>query len=288
MTIRQLIVTADDFGASIAVNEAIEIAHRTGILTAASLMVAGEAAEDALIRARHLPTLGIGLHLVLVDGRPTLPPEQVPDLVDSSGRFRANMALAGASMFFRPSVRRQLATEIEAQFAAFVATGLPLDHVNAHKHFHLHPTIAGLILTIGARYGLEAARAPVEPLDLIGAIEPVKPTLAGRIAGPYARSLANRFRRAGLVVPDRVLGLAWSGHMTTRRLRALIERLPSGLTEIYTHPAAEDAYPGSAPGYEYRAELAALVDPAIRAAIRDRDIEVGRFADFTDRKEDAA
>ncbi len=288
MTIRNLIVTADDFGASIAVNEGIEIAHRTGILTAASLMVAGEAAEDALIRARHLPALGVGLHLVLVEGRPTLPPEQVPDLVDSSGHFRTNMALAGANMFFRPAVRRQLAAEIEAQFAAFVATGLPLDHVNAHKHFHLHPTIAGLILKIGARYGLKAARAPVEPLDLIGAIEPVKPTLAGRIAGPYAKSLANRFRRAGLAVPDRVLGLAWSGHMTADRLQALIERLPPGLTEIYTHPATGDAYPGSAPGYEYRAELAGLVDPAVKAKVREQDVTLGRFADFTIEKEQAA
>jgi hopanoid biosynthesis associated protein HpnK len=286
--VKRLIITADDFGASIAVNEGIETAHRTGILTAASLMVAGEAAEDALIRARHMPALGVGLHLVLVEGRPTLPPEQVPDLVDASGHFRANMALAGASMFFRPAVRRQLGAEIEAQFAAFAATGLPLDHVNAHKHFHLHPTIAGLILAIGARYGLRAARAPVEPLDLIGAIEPVKPTFAGRIAGPYARGLAGRLRRAGLLVPDRVLGLAWSGHMTSARLRALIERLPPGLTEIYTHPASEDAYPGSAPGYEYRAELAALVDPALKAAIKEQGIEVGRFADFTDGQEDAA
>jgi hopanoid biosynthesis associated protein HpnK len=278
---RALIVTADDFGASVAVNEGIEIAHRTGVLTAASLMVAGEAAEDALIRARHLPNLGVGLHLVLVEGRPTLRPEQVPDLVDASGHFHTNMALAGAAMFFRPKVRRQLAAEIEAQFAAFAATGLPLDHVNAHKHFHLHPTIAGLILEIGARYRLKAARAPVEPLGLIGAIEPVTPTLAGRIAGPYAKSLARRFRRAGLVVPDRVLGLAWSGHMTAPRLHALIERLPPGLTEIYTHPATQDSYPGSAPGYAYRAELAALVDPAVKAALMEPGIRVGRFADFT-------
>jgi hopanoid biosynthesis associated protein HpnK len=278
---RNLIVTADDFGASIAVNEAVETAHRTGILTAASLMIAGEAAEDALIRARHMPKLGVGLHLVLVEGRPTLPAGQVPDLVDDRGLFRTNMALAGANMFFRPKVRRQLAAEIEAQFAAFHATGLPLDHVNAHKHFHLHPTIAGLILSIGARYGLAAARAPIEPADILSGIEPVPQTLAGRIAAPYARSVANRFRVAGLVVPDRVFGLAWSGHMTARRVRALIECLPPGLTELYCHPATEDDYPGSAPGYEYRAELAALVDPVVRGAIVQRDVTLGSFTDFS-------
>ncbi|HET8613731.1 MAG TPA: hopanoid biosynthesis-associated protein HpnK [Sphingomonas sp.] len=276
-----LIITADDFGASLAVNEAVEQAHRQGILTAASLMAAGDAAADAVARAKRLPSLGVGLHLVLVEGRPALPPERIPDLVDASGRFRANMALAGAHFFFRPAVRRQLADEIEAQFAAFVATGLPLDHVNAHKHFHLHPTIAGLILRIGRRYGLSAARAPVEPLALLNRIEPVRPSLAGRIAAPYARGLRRRFRAAGLIVPDHVLGLAWSGHMTADRLAGLIEHLPPGLTEIYAHPATADAYPGSAPGYAYRVELAALTDPAVRAAIMRKSIRLGRFADFT-------
>lgn len=284
---KRLIVTADDFGASVAVNEAVEAAHRTGILTAASLMVAGEAADDAVARARRLPTLGVGLHLVLVEGRPVLPPHLVPALVDGTGHFHTNMALAGTSMFFRPSVRRQLAAEIEAQFAAFAATGLPLDHVNAHKHFHLHPTIAGLILSIGRRFGLSAARAPVEPSALLSVIEPVPRTLAGRIAGPYAKALARRFRAAGVMVPDRVLGLAWSGHMTAARVRALVARLPDGITELYTHPATQDAYPGSAPGYEYRAELAALTDPAVRATVREQGVLVGRFADFIDTKEQA-
>ncbi len=285
---KRLIVTSDDFGASLAVNEAVEQAHVHGILTAASLMVAGDAAADAVARAKRLPTLGVGLHLVLVEGRPMLPASEVPDLVDQTGHFRTNMALAGVNFFFRPSVRRQLAAEIEAQFAAFHATGLPLDHVNAHKHFHLHPTIAGLILSIGRRYGLAAARAPVEPLDMIAAIEPTPQTLAGRIAGPYARSVARRFRAAGLVVPDRVLGLAWSGHMTTERVRALVERLPDGLSEIYCHPATEDEYPGSAPGYAYRAELAALLDPGVRAAVTRHDIHLDRFAGVTARKELAA
>ena len=284
---RRLIVTSDDFGVAVAVNEAVEQAHTQGILTAASLMVAGDAATDAVARAKRLPTLGVGLHLVLVEGRPMLPASDVPDLVDETGHFRTNMALAGVNFFFRPSVRRQLAAEIEAQFAAFAATGLPLDHVNAHKHFHLHPTIAGLILSIGKRYGLIAARAPVEPVDIIAAIEPMPQTLAGRIAVPYARSVARRFRAAGLVVPDRVLGLAWSGHMTTKRVHALIAALPPGLTELYCHPATVDAYPGSAPGYAYRAELAALLDPGVRALVAERGIRLGRFADVR-RKEGLA
>ena len=80
---RGLIVTADDFGAHPSVNAAVERAHRDGILTAASLMVGAPAAEDAIARARALPGLRVGLHLVLADGASVLPPRAIPDLVDA-------------------------------------------------------------------------------------------------------------------------------------------------------------------------------------------------------------
>jgi hopanoid biosynthesis associated protein HpnK len=278
--LKRLIATADDFGAALVVNDAVEQAHKNGILTAASLMVAGEAAEDAVARAKRLPKLGVGLHLVLVDGKPILPPSQVPDLVDRDGRFRSNMAMAGVRFFFSPCVRKQLAAEIEAQFAAFARTGLSLDHVNAHKHFHLHPTIAGLILKIGARYGLKAARAPVEPVAVIDAIEPVARGLAHHVAALWARSTKARLQKAGLTVPDQVFGLAWSGAMTASRLRALVANLPSGLSEIYFHPATADQFSGHAEGYRYCDELAALTDLAVRDTLVAQGVQLGRFADF--------
>jgi len=274
--VKRLIVTADDFGASVAVNEAVEQAHREGILTCASLMVAGEAAADAVARARAMPKLGVGLHLVLVDGRPVLPPESVPDLVEDDGRFRDDMVRAGVHFFFRPAVRRQLEAEIAAQFAAFTATGLPLDHVNAHKHFHLHPTIASLILKIGRRHGMRAARAPIEPRATLRKIEPVG---GFDVALPWAKLVRRRLRRAGLAVPDQVFGLAWSGALNTDRLCGLLKHLPEGLTEVYAHPATAP-YPGSAPGYAYADELAALTDPLARDLIKRERVALGRFVDF--------
>src|ERR1700712_989871 len=160
---RGLIVTADDFGAALTVNEAVEQAHVEGILTAASLMLSGPAADDAVARARRLPNLGVGLHIVLADGEPTLPPERIPALVGRDGRFHDSMLRTALAIAASGAARAQLAAEIEAQFAAFAATGLPLDHVNAHKHFHLHPMIASAILRIGPRFGMKALRAPVEP-----------------------------------------------------------------------------------------------------------------------------
>ena len=181
-----LIVTADDFGAALEVNDAVEQGHRDGILTAASLMVSAPAAADAVARAKSLPRLRVGLHLVLVEGRPTLPADRVAGLVDTHGLFRTDMAAAGAAMFFLPRVRRQLEAEIEAQFDAFRATGLALDHVNAHKHFHLHPTIAATILRVGKRHGLRAIRVPLEPRQVLAKIEPDAKLPSALVTTPWA------------------------------------------------------------------------------------------------------
>ena len=277
---RRLIVTADDFGADAAVNDAVIRGHREGVLTAASLMVSAPAAGEAVAMARTTPTLAVGLHLVLVDGRPTLPPDRVSHLVDGDGAFRNDMAAAGATMFFHPVARRQLAAEIEAQFAAFAATGLPLDHVNTHKHFHLHPTIGGLLVKTGVRYGLRSVRAPFEPARVLDAVEPGPARSRLDPMALMAGALQSRLRRSGLTVPDQTFGLRWSGAMTTGRLAGLIARLPPGLSEIYLHPATADAYPGSAAGYRYCEEFAALRAQEVAEAVANSNIALGGFSAF--------
>ena len=266
-----LIVTADDFGASSAVNEAVEAAHRGGILTAASLMVAGDAAADAVARARAMPMLGVGLHLVLVEGRPALPSDRVPALVGPDGLFRRDMVRLAIRIFADPAARRQMAAEVEAQFAAFAGTGLRLDHVNAHKHFHLHPTIAGCVLRIGRRHGVTAIRAPLERGNR-------------GVEAWWARRLRARMRREGLFVPDQVIGLAWTGAFTPDRMRAALADLPAGVTEIYTHPATIDAWPGSAAGYRYRDEFAALTDRLAIDVIKRDMVPHGDFGSFLARR----
>jgi chitin disaccharide deacetylase len=264
------------------VNEAVAIGHREGILTAASLMVGEPYCREAVSIARRLPSLRVGLHLVLTECTPVLPAGDVSELVDRRGRFRGDLIGAGFKIFVRPRARRQLASEIAAQFDAFQATGLALDHVNAHRHFHLHPTIAGLILKIAPRYGAPALRIPIEPKGIVTAIDGWrKPGYERVLAAPWARLLKSRARRAGLASPDSVFGLSWTGAMTERRLACLLARLPGGVTEIYTHPATAGGFAGAAPGYRYEEELAALVSPVTRAALSASGARTGGFADLT-------
>ncbi|ABF10281.1 hopanoid biosynthesis associated protein HpnK [Cupriavidus metallidurans] len=263
-----LIVTADDFGLHHDINEAVERAHCQGILNAASLMVSSPAAADAVERARRLPGLRVGLHLVLADGVATLPYDQIPDLVDASGRFGSAMVRDGFRFFFLPRVRAQLAAEIRAQFEAFAATGLPLDHVNAHKHFHLHPTVLSLILSIGRDYGMRAVRLPREaggPLLL----------------RPWLALLRARLQRAGIAYNDYVLGLSDTGAMDEATLLAAFEQLPRGVVEMYLHPAVTSGAEvgASMTGYRHADELAALLSPRVRAAA---DRFAPRRGGFTD------
>jgi hopanoid biosynthesis associated protein HpnK len=242
-------------------------------------MVGAPAALRAVELARRLPTLAVGLHLALVDAHPVLPPSAVSDLVDSRGRFRTDMARSGAAMFFLPHVRRQMRAEIRAQFEAFRATGLTLDHVTAHKHFHLHPSILSAIIEEAKEFGTPAARAPLEPSTILARIEGGRPRFAASALAPLARVQRARLRRAGIVTPDQVFGIAWSGAMTRARLGGLIAHLPEGVTEIYTHPATRPDFDGAAPGYCYEEELAALTSPDLRCQIAAAGIERGGFSE---------
>lgn len=242
-------------------------------------MVGAPAAADAVTRAKALPSLMVGLHVVLVDGTPVSPPEEVPDLVTADGRFRDDMAWQGARMFFLPGVRRQLAREIEAQFQAFAATGLPLDHVNAHRHFHIHPTIAGLIARIGRRFGARAVRVPQEPFAVLRGLEPSNPRMRILpLLAPFMAALRWRLRRQGYATNDHVFGLAWTGAMTEARVLSLIDHLPEGVSEIYCHPAVTDTIPGAVPGYRYADEFNALVSDKVKRAIAARGIDLTSFS----------
>ncbi|GAB3415943.1 hopanoid biosynthesis-associated protein HpnK [Massilia agilis] len=268
-----LIITADDFGLHVSVNLAVERAFREGVLTTASLMVGAPAAADAIARAKANPSLRVGLHLVLADGRATLPPRAIPDLVDADGNFGTRMVREGFRFFLLPAVRRQLAAEIGAQFEAFAASGLALDHVNAHRHFHLHPTILSMLIDIGRPFGLRAIRLPREahtPAWL----------------APWLALLARRLAAAGIAHNDYTLGIRQSGRFDEHALLAALSHLPAhGIGEIYLHPATQSgsAVSRTAPGYRHADELAALTSPRVLRVhhmLRQHGFRFGGFADL--------
>ncbi|MHB1205622.1 MAG: hopanoid biosynthesis-associated protein HpnK [Rhodospirillaceae bacterium] len=265
---KQVIFTADDFGLAREVNEAIERAHSEGVLSAASLMVGAPEAADAIARAKRLPTLRVGLHVAVADGRALLPHTAIPSLADRNGDLPRNLARAGVHWFFSPAARRDLAAEIRAQFAAFRATGLPLDHVNAHNHMHLHPTVLGIILAVARDFGAPPMRLPWEPP-------------AGLLA-PWLWILRVRLRAAGVRHNDAIVGMRDTGHLTESRVLKALTQIQDGVTEFYFHPASRTtaALEAQAPGYEREGELSGLLSPAVAACLNDMGLKTKGFGDL--------
>jgi len=265
--VKAVIFNADDFGARPETNAAIRRAHVEGVLTSASLMVNEPAADEAVEIARALPTLAVGLHLVVSHGRAALLPEAIPHLVNAEGRFRDSPARAGIVGFFSRAARRELACEIEAQFARFAATGLPFSHVDGHQHLHLHPVVWDSVILQCEAHDVRRVRIPYEefrPATLAG--------LAGRwMEWLFFRALRRRCLRTlagrGFVVADRVYGHLETGRMTAAYVTALLGRLGGQTNEIYMHPGTPHAQPlpGGPPGMDV--ELDALLSPVVRARI---------------------
>jgi hopanoid biosynthesis associated protein HpnK len=283
---KRLIVTGDDFGFTIPVNEAIEKAHRQGILSAASLMIGAAAASDAVQRARRLPRLRIGLHIVLVEGRSLLPAAQIPDLVDENGEFRNDLVVSGIRFFFKRGIRRQLEAEIRAQFEAFRETGLHLDHVNAHNHMHLHPTVLALIVKVGKQFGLRAMRVPYEPP--LRSWRASRQKLLAKIAAtlgfvPWTVWMRNRLRQASIVSNDYLFGLNDTGKMREAIVLQLLQQLPEGITELYFHPAVRSCpeLNRTMPDYQNETELTVLISPRVKEVLTTMGIQPLGYSDLT-------
>ncbi len=259
----RLIVTGDDFGLSPAVNRAIVLAHEQGLLTSASLMVGSPAAVEAVALAKSHPTLAVGLHLVLCQGRSTLPHDRIPGLVDRQGHFTTSPVLAGLRYFFIRSLRPQLRREIEAQLQAFGATGLVLSHVDGHLNLHLHPTILPILLDLAEQYGIRAMRLTSDDLRVTLALD--RRRLAHKLSHAAIFAALSRHARRKIAgqrihTADRVYGLLQSGDMNEAFLLGLLPRIRDEVAELYCHvglPPCPELERWT-PGYRHREEFEAL------------------------------
>lgn len=269
----RLVVNADDFGSSPGANAAVLRSHRDGILTSASLMVSGHAAEEAAEIARRHPSLGVGLHLALACARPVLGPARIPGLVGRDGGLAASPVTAGFRFFFLPGLRRQLAEEIEAQVRRFSELGLAPGHLDGHCNIHLHPTVFGIIQRQARAWGLRTMRLTRDPLRLNLAMA------QGRLAYRVSHAVVYRvlcalarpgLRRAGVRHASRVFGLLQNDRLDEEYLLRLLPRLGPGDFEVYGHPD-EGAH---------RHETEALCSARVRRAAEEHGIRLARYADL--------
>lgn len=282
---RRLIVNGDDFGLSPQVNAGMIHAHTHGILTNTSLMVTGSAWQEAVALAKDTPSLSVGLHLTLVQGRAVRAPHLLTRVTQPNGNFSDNPTIAGIRYFFSRQAHNQLRDECRAQIERFLATGLPLAQVDGHLHIHLHPTVLNILIELAPEYGVKAMRLTREDLATSLACDPrrqIRKRWESLIFTQLARAAEQKLRASGIAFPDALFGLHQSGDLNERYLLALLPKLRSGVTEIYGHPAflpcPEVQY--WTPTYRRAEELAALISPAVRAALTAQGITLTNYRDL--------
>jgi len=265
MAIR-LVVNADDFGFTRDVNAGIVEAHRHGILTAATLMANGDAFDDAVSLAGQTPSLDVGVHLVMVQGRSVLDP--------SRNMPRTVPELAGALL------RRELPVyeEARAQVRRIVAAGIRPSHIDTHKHTHLLPPVLDALGRVAREFGIPWVRRPFDfGVDRTAQVTKQAVALGMRLMAPkFGRSLE------GLRTTDYFTGFQITGRLDSRSLIATLERLPDGLTEFMCHPGrlgAELRAASTRLKESRERELAALVSPETRRVVEQRGIQLVNYWD---------
>lgn len=277
---RKLIVNADDFGRSPGVSKGIREAHLKGIVTSSTVMINQPEIETHLAEVLPCHGLGIGLHLVFTAGRPVLPPDAVPDLLDTHGQFLEQHTLWAQAETVPAD---QLHAELSAQIMRFenIVGRLP-DHVDCHHFVHLYPTFFEVYADLAEQFRLPVrVPFPIET-DFRQAVSTL-PFLEGfprdLVRGMIVTNSA-LLRARGIAHPDHFVSTFFGEEaLTMDYLLHLLGSLPAGITELMCHPGYSDVgLASSSYRHEREIELNLLTDPAVRERLYDLDIKLVTFA----------
>ncbi len=247
----RLIVNADDFGLTRGVNRAVAELHAMGVVTSATLMAQAGAADEAIEMALKTPSLGVGCHVVLADGRPALSArDDIPNLADpATGRLRPSLLelLRAAHRNWPRTAGSPIEGEIEAETAAQIALlrarGLRLTHIDTHKHAHMFPALLRPVLRAARAAGIGAVRNPFEPAW--SRRRTARASLLRRVQLSLLHHLEPAFRRIvaeqGFATTGGCLGVLATGALDQANLRSLTENIPAGTWELVTHPGYNDS-----------------------------------------------
>ncbi len=242
----RLIVNADDFGLTPGVNRAIRELHQSGVLTSATLMARAAATSEAIDIAVATTSLGVGCHVVLVDGRPWLNAASVPTLAPGNV-FHPTLGAFLRELLTGRIRSQQIENEARAQIQSLQSRGLALTHIDTHKHTHMFPRVLRPVLRAARSCGIRVIRNPFEPAWSADAT-PGAP-IVRRAQVRLLRFLSHSFHRIiaeeGFVTTSGAIGVLATGTLDSPTLSSLLHALPSNrpdsVYELVTHPGYNDA-----------------------------------------------
>ena len=279
---KQLIVNADDFGLHPLINAGIIKGHQEGFITSTALMPSAPCWQEAVRVAKENPRLGIGVHLTLVGGVPSvLPKEQVSSLLDDDGLFLPDY-VAFAKRYYSGAVKKaELEAELRAQLERALSCGVNITHIDSHQHTHVLPGINSLVLKLSNEYNIIRVRIPKEGYLFTGGFQTGVGRLIGRSGLSFCADMAAlRADSLGLRHPQHFYGMLAGGHLNVQLIANILRQLPEGVSEIMTHPGLDSAALGKAFSWQYhwREELDAYLDAGNKALLKELGIEPVSFA----------
>jgi chitin disaccharide deacetylase len=280
---KRLIVNADDFGYTRGVNSGVIRGFREGIITSTTIMANGAAFEDAVGRAKENPRLGVGCHLVLVGEACVEAASAIQSLADGEGRLPSSLAVLTGKLMAGAVRGEDIARELRAQIRKVISAGIEPTHLDSHKHTHSHPRVMEQVVRVAEEFGIRRVRKPFEDADVLlrsgfaGGWKSLKRRLTALAARAAAAQFEKLARAHGIRTPERLWGVAATGRLNREAILSVIGSMPEGVNELMCHPAEYDeALERSETSLkrERERELEALMDPTVRKAIGEQEIEL--------------
>lgn len=286
---RKLIVNADDFGYSREVTDGIVHAHRNGIVTSTTLMANMDAWEYAVSLAPQNPALSVGVHLTLTQGRPILPPEQIPSLVDEAGHFQSYPDLVRRAWRFKMDTD-EIVEELSAQVRRLEQAGLAISHADSHHHSTMYPQTYAAFLRVLRRHGLGRARSHQcwfyrDRLGNVPRRAVLKKNLRLLPKQIYYLLCDGRMRWFQKVrTPDRrysfirlVTDLPFD--FSTESWVRFLQNMPPGISELATHPGYRHEHPEDREEMRRQRvrELEFYSDPRVREACDELGVKLVNY-----------
>lgn len=276
VTIKKLIVNADDFGLHESINAAIIAAHRHGCVTSASIVAGGKAFEDAVKLARKCPGLGIGVHLTLVGLRP-LTSKAASSLITPDGCFFSDYEMFARAYLKRRIKPEHIETELHRQLQKAVESGIKISHLDSHQHLHVLPGLPPIIGRLARAFRITKIRLPAEPFFFCNTFSgSVGRVLSRTVLTGCAHWARRQYQAQGIRSPDHFYGMLSGGRSNQRNLLTMIDRLPEGISEIMVHPGLDNVALNRELrwDYQWQEELAALQSTEVLARLKKRQIEL--------------
>lgn len=277
---KKLIINADDFGLHPSINEGIIKGYSEGMITSTSIMPSAPYFEDAVKLAKENPSLGIGIHLTLVGGVKPVCTKGVNSLINADGVFAEDYTVFAKKWYTGSIKKNEIEKELSMQIEKVLKTGIIPTHIDSHQHMHVLPGIAGIVMRLCQKYGIDKIRMPGENIFWSGGFKAGIGRKIGRDGLSFCAELAKgKAKNAGLKYPEHFFGMLAGGNLNENLVRSILLNLPEGTSEIMTHPGADSTVLSQkfTWGYHWQNELNAFLSVENKKIVREHGIKLINF-----------